>query len=59
MKDLVMYKRQHIPDNSFETRSLLSLSLAQKKHINVTLNTQIIFTSDGEVQRILVHELDD
>jgi hypothetical protein len=54
-----MYKRQHIPDNSFETRSLLSLSLAQKKHINVTLNTQIIFTSDGEVQRILVHELND
>jgi len=54
-----MYKRQHILDNSFETRSLLSLSLAQKKHINVTLNTQIIFTSDGEVQRILVHELDD
>jgi hypothetical protein len=53
-----MYKRQqHILDNSFETPFLLSLSLAQNKHINTTLNTQVIFTSDGKVQRILVHEL--
>jgi hypothetical protein len=58
MNDLVMYKRQqHILDNSFETPFLLSLSLVQNKHINTTLNTQVIFTSDGKVQRILIHEL--
>jgi hypothetical protein len=49
MNDLVIYKtQQFIPDALFETLALLSLSLAQKEHINATLNAQIVFTRDGE-----------
>jgi hypothetical protein len=49
MNDLVIYKtQQSIPDALFETLALLSLSLAQKEHINATLNAQIVFTRDGE-----------
>jgi len=60
MKDLVIYKTQQpIPDIHFETLAPLSLSLAQNKHINVTLNVQVVFTRDGELQQILVYGLDN
>jgi len=59
-KDLVICKTQQpIPDIPFETLAPLSLSLAQNKHINVTLNVQVVFTRDGELQQILVYELDN
>jgi hypothetical protein len=60
MKDLVIYKTQQpITGDPFETSSSLSLSLAQKEHINVTLDAQVVFFRDGELQRISIHELDD
>jgi hypothetical protein len=60
MKDLVIYKTQQpITGDLFETSSSLSLSLAQKEHINVTLDPQVVFFRDGELQRISIHELDD
>ena len=60
MKDLVINKTQHlIPDAPFETLASLSLSLTQKKHINVTLNEQVVFTRDGELQQIPIYGLDD
>jgi hypothetical protein len=59
MKDLSIYKIQHIPDASFDTTTLLSISLAQKEHINATLNAQVVFTRDGELQQIPVYGLDD
>jgi len=59
MKDLSIYKIQHISDASFDTPISLSISLAQKEHINATLNAQIVFTRDGELQQIPVYGLDD
>jgi hypothetical protein len=59
MKDLSIYKIQPIPDAPFDTPTSLSISLAQKEHINATLNTQVIFTRDGELQQIPVYGLDD
>jgi hypothetical protein len=59
MKDLSIYKIQHIPDASFDTTTSLSISLAQKEHINATLNAQVVFTKDGELQQIPVYGLDD
>jgi len=44
MKDLVVYETQPIPDAFFDTSFSLSVSLTQKKHINATLNVQVIFT---------------
>jgi len=58
--NLVIYKLQHlIPDDPFETLTPLPLSLAQKECINAILNAKVIFTKDGEVQRISIRELDD
>ena len=59
MKDLSIYKIQPTPDAPFDTPTLLSISLAQKEHINATLNAQVAFTRDGELQQILVYGLDD
>jgi hypothetical protein len=59
MKDLSIYKIQSIPDAPFDTPTSLSISLAQKKHINATLNAQVVFTRDGELQQITVYGLDD
>lgn len=59
MKDLSIYKIQPIPYASFDTPTSLSISLAQKEHINATLNAQVVFTRDGELQQILVYGLDD
>jgi hypothetical protein len=59
MKDLIIYKIQPIYDALFYTPTSLSISLAQKKHINATLNAQVVFTRDGEFQQIPVHGLDD
>jgi hypothetical protein len=59
MKDLSIYKIQHISDASFDTPISLSISLAQKEHINATLNAQVVFTRDGELQQISVYGLDD
>ena len=33
--------------------------MAQKEHINATLNAQVVFTRDDELQQILVYGLDD
>lgn len=50
MKDLVIYKtQQSFLDDHFETFAPLSLSLA-KKHINVTLDAQAVFTRDEKLQ---------
>jgi len=50
MKDLVIYKtQQSIPNVSFETLTLLSLSLAQNEHINATLNAHVVFIRDVEL----------
>ena len=50
-KDLVIYKLQHpIYDDPFDILTLLSLLLAQKKHINATLDAQVVFISDDEIQ---------
>ena len=58
--NLVIYKLQHlIPNDPFETLTPLPLSLAQKECINAILNAKVIFTRDGEVQRIAIRELDD
>jgi hypothetical protein len=59
MKDLSIYKIQHIPDASFDTPISLSKSLEQKEHINATLNAQVVFTRDDELQQIPVYGLDD
>jgi hypothetical protein len=60
MKSLVIYKtQQSIPDDSYEIFAPLSLFLAQKEHINVTLDAQVVFTKDDELQRIPVYKLDD
>ena len=59
MKDLSIYKIQPIPDAPFDTPTSLSISLAQKEHINATLNAQVVFTRDDELQQILVYGLDD
>jgi len=59
MKDLGIYKIQPIPDASFDALTSLSISLTQKEHINATLNAQVIFTRDGELQQILVYGLDN
>jgi len=59
MKDLSIYKIQHIPDASFDTPISLSISLAQKEHINATLNAQVVFTRDDELQQIPVYGLDN
>jgi len=60
MNDLVIYKtQQSIPDAPFDISTILSLLLAQKKYINVTLDTQVIFTKDGELQRFPIYELDE
>jgi hypothetical protein len=58
MKDLGIYKIQPIPDASFDTPTSLSISLAQKEHINATLNAQVVFTRDGELQQIPVYGFD-
>jgi hypothetical protein len=57
MKDLSIYKIQPIPNTSFNTPTSLSISLAQKEHINATLNAQVVFTKDGELQQISVYGL--
>jgi hypothetical protein len=60
MKNFVLYKTQQpIPYALFETIASLSLSLGQKEHINATLNAQVVFTKEGELQQILVYGLDD
>ena len=59
MKDLSIYKIQPIPDAPFDTRTSLSISLAQKEHINATLNAQVVLTRVDELQQILVYGLDD
>ncbi|KAJ6888273.1 hypothetical protein NC652_029341 [Populus alba x Populus x berolinensis] len=59
MKDLSIYKIQPTPDAPFDTPTSLSISLAQKEHINATLNAQVVFTRDGELQQIPVYEFDD
>ena len=59
MKDLSIYKIQPTPDAPFDTPTSLSISLAQKKHINATLNAQIVFNWDGELQQISVYGFDD
>ena len=60
IKNLDIYKtQQSISNDPFKTLALLSLSLAQNKHIkslaqnehiNVTLNGQVVFTMDDELQ---------
>ena len=59
MKDLSIYKIQPIPDALFDTPTSLSISLAQKEHINATLNAQVVFIRDDELQQIPVYGLDD
>jgi hypothetical protein len=59
MKDLSIYKIQPIHDASFDTPTSPSISLAQKEHINATLNAQVVFTRDDELQQIPVYGLDD
>jgi len=59
MKDLSFYKIQPTHDAPFDTPTSLSISLAQKEHINATLNAQVVFTRDGELQQIPVYGLDD
>ncbi|KAL9407207.1 hypothetical protein Peur_004179 [Populus x canadensis] len=60
MKDLVIYKTQKsIPNAFFETLTSLSLSLAQKEHINATLNAHVVFTRVVELQQIVVYELNN
>jgi hypothetical protein len=60
MKDIVIYKTQQpIPNALFDTPTSLPIYLAQKEHINATLNTQVVFTKNGELQQILVCRLDD
>jgi hypothetical protein len=54
MEDPIIYKRQPILNVRFETPTVLSLLSTQKEHVNATLNTQVIFTRDGEVQQILI-----
>jgi hypothetical protein len=59
MKNLVIYKtQQYILDDLFKTHVPLSLSLAQKKHINVSLDAQVVITRDDELQQITAYELD-
>jgi hypothetical protein len=42
---------QHpIYDDPFDILTLLSLLLAQKKHINATLDAQVVFIRDDEIQ---------
>ena len=51
IKNLDIYKtQQSISNDPFETLALLSLSLAQNEHINVTLDGQVVFTMDDELQ---------
>jgi hypothetical protein len=51
MKDLVIYKTQQlIPGDLFETPTSLSLSLEKKQYLNATLNAQVVFTRDDELQ---------
>jgi hypothetical protein len=59
MKNLIIYKVQPILDAPFDTPTLLSISLAQKEHINATLNAQVVFIRDDELQQIPVYGLDD
>jgi hypothetical protein len=59
IKDFSIYKIQPIPDAPFDTSTSLSISSAQKEHINATLNAQVVFTRDGELQQIPVYGLDD
>jgi len=59
IKDLSIYKIQPIPNAPFDIPTSLSISLAQKEHINATLNAQVVFTRDDELQQILVYGLDD
>jgi hypothetical protein len=59
MKDLIIHKIQPIIDAPFDTPTSLSISLAQKEHINATLNAQVVFTRDDELQQIPVYGLDD
>lgn len=42
-----------------KTFTPLPLSLAQKECIDAILNAKVIFTRDGEVQRISIRELDN
>ena len=58
-KDLILYKIQPMLDAPFDTPTSLPISLAQKEHINATLNAQVVFTRDDELQQILVYGLDD
>jgi hypothetical protein len=51
IKNLDIYKtQQSISNDPFKTLALLSLSLAQNEHINVTLDGQVVFTMDDELQ---------
>jgi len=59
IKDFSIYKIQSIPDAPFDTPTSLSISLAQTEHINVTLNAQVVFTRNGELQQIPIYGLDD
>ena len=49
MKDLSIYKIQPTTDAPFDTPTSLSISLAQKEHINAILNAQVVFTRDDEL----------
>jgi hypothetical protein len=51
--------QHHIPDKPFDTPISLSLSSAQKKHNNATLDVQKFFTKDGKIQQVLVYGLGD
>jgi hypothetical protein len=49
MKTLIIYKTQQtISYVSFETLTLLSLSLAKNEHINVIVNAQVVSTRDNK-----------
>jgi hypothetical protein len=48
IENLIIYKTQSIPNAPIDIPTSLSLSLAQKKHSNATLDT-LVFYRDGEV----------
>lgn len=51
MNDLVIYiTQQSFRGGPFETFAILSLYLEKNKHINSTLDVQIVFTRDNEPQ---------
>ena len=59
LKDFSDLDEEDVQEEGPNTSSSLSISLAQKEHINATLNAQVVFTRDGELQQIPVYGLDD